>query len=383
MERKWSGLMTAVTAAVVFLHAAAPEVIFAPLRGGFNCNTLAALVLSMELGGAAVWATPTRSELGEEPDGTSRSEPGRSATPDAPEPEETPGPTAGITPEVTTEPTPGPTETPTPEPSATPTEDEPTASPEPTAEVRDFTDTPGVAVKNNTSRTPDIAGLLAAGPSQQLSGAGPQILIIHTHSTEAYRQSPGEEYESADPYRTTDPEHSVIRVGDVLQRALEAQGLQVIHDRGLYDYPSYTGSYTRSGEAVEAWLGSYPTIGVVIDLHRDAVGTNEVVYRTVARLAAESAAQVMLVVGTGENGLEHPHWEENLKLALALQSAMDAQSPTLTRPIHLAQERYNQHLTTGSLILEVGTNGNTLTEAIRAVELFAQAAGPVFLSLLD
>lgn len=91
----------------------------------------------------------------------------------------------------------------------------------------------------------------------------------------------------------------------------------------------------------------------------------------------------MLVMGTGENGLEHPYWRENLKLALAMQKAMDDKYPTLTRPINLAQERYNQHLTQGSLILEVGSSGNTLSEALCAVELFADAVAPLLLSLVE
>ena len=265
--------------------------------------------------------------------------------------------------------------TPAPEPADTP-------APSPTAEVLPFTDTPGVTIKNNTSQSVDVAALTAEPLTQTLSAGGPQILIIHTHGTEAYTPAAGEEYEATDPYRTTDADRSVIRVGAALASALRKQGLSVVHDTELYDYPSYAGCYARSEAATLRWLEEYPTISVVIDVHRDAVGTDEVVYKTLAA-SAGSTAQVMLVVGTGENGLSHPLWRENLKLALALQGSMNALCPTLTRPIHLAPERYNQHLTTGSFILEVGTNGNTLTEALRAAELFAEAAGPVFLSLAE
>ena len=66
-------------------------------------------------------------------------------------------------------------------------------------------------------------------------------------------------------------------MGDELAAALEEQGLTVLHDREIYDYPSYTGSYNRSGAAVEAYLAEYPDIAVVIDLHRDALGGDEVV----------------------------------------------------------------------------------------------------------
>ncbi len=259
----------------------------------------------------------------------------------------------------------------------------PTASPK-TGEVPEVLpeEPAGTQIRNFTAQDVDLTALRAEGLTQRLPTNGPQVLIIHTHSTEAYTPVPGEEYEPSDPWRTTDPARSVIRVGDVLASALEAQGLSVVHDRGMYDYPSYDGAYDRSQGAVEAWLTLFPEIAVVIDVHRDAVGSDRL-YKTLARDAPESAAQVMLVVGTGENGLPHPRWRENLKLALALQDAAEALCPTLTRPLRLCRERYNQHLTAGSLILEVGTNGNTLSEAERAAELFAAAAGPVLLSLRD
>lgn len=266
---------------------------------------------------------------------------------------------------------------------------EPSAVPSPASaaidgsEIRTFTDESAAAVRNFTSYDPDLEALSAMTPPQRLPSEGPQILIVHTHGTEAYLPVPGEEYEASDPYRTTDPEHSVIRVGDVLQATLEAQGLNVVHDRELYDYPSYTGSYARSQTAAEGWLALYPDIGIIIDLHRDAVGSDRVIYKTLSRADGESTAQVMLVVGTGENGLDHPNWADNLTLALAIQHAVGRTDQALARPIRLVKDRYNQHLSAGAFILEVGTNGNTLSEAERAAELFGRAVGPLFLSLVD
>ena len=258
------------------------------------------------------------------------------------------------------------------------------AAPAETGEIPEVlpADPAGTEIRNFTSRDVDLSELQAETLTQRLPRSGPQVLIIHTHSTEAYTPVPGEEYEPSDPWRTTDPARSVIRVGDVLAAALEAQGLSVVHDRGVYDYPSYNGAYDRSQAAIEAWLSLFPEIAVVLDVHRDAVGADKL-YKTLVRDIPESAAQVMLVVGTGENGLPHPRWRENLKLALALQTAAEDGCPTLTRPVRLGRERYNQHLTAGSLILEVGTNGNTLSEAERGAELFAAAAGPVLLSLVE
>lgn len=272
--------------------------------------------------------------------------------------------------------------TPAPSPEAT--------GPEPTPPSVDSDGTPivettiysGVAIKNGTEIDIDTAALLAAGPTQVLPAEGPQVLIVHTHGSEAYTPDSRDYYEETDTDRTEDTNYNVVRVGDELAAALTEQGLNVLHDREIYDYPSYTGSYSRSGAAVEEYLAQYPDIAVVIDLHRDALGDADVTYKTVAELSGESCSQVMLLVGTGESGLWHPQWEQNLRLALYLQDAVNDRYPTLMRPVSVTPERYNQHLTTGSLILEVGSNGNTLREALNAVRLFAQAAGPALLSLV-
>ena len=273
-----------------------------------------------------------------------------------------------------------------PPPSAAPETAPADASPEPEAETEEKQPAPmelGERVQNRTSFTPDLAALAAEPLVQRLPRDRAQILILHTHGTEAYTPCPGEEYTATDPYRTTDPTRSVIRVGDVLQQALEAQGFTVVHDRTLCDYPGYAGAYERSRAAAERALAEHPDIGVIIDLHRDALGGEEPAYRTLSAAEDGGTARVMLVIGTGENGLEHPGWRENLKLALALELAMDRGYPSLARPVQLVKERYNQHLSPGAFILEVGTNGDTLSEAERAVKAFAEAAGPVFASLLE
>lgn len=240
-----------------------------------------------------------------------------------------------------------------------------------------------VAIQNDTSLELDLAALAAEGLSLRLPAGEPQILIIHTHGSEAYTPDAFDRYEASDTSRTQDKKYNVIRVGDALTEKLESFGLRVIHDREIYDYPSYTGSYNRSGTAVEDYLKKYPSIRIVIDLHRDAIGSGDVVYKTRAELPGKSCAQLMLVVGTGENGLSHPLWEENLKLALLMQGAMDEQYPTLARPLALKKERYNQHLTSGSLILEVGSSGNTLAEALLAIDLFGEAVGPALMELVE
>ena len=139
----------------------------------------------------------------------------------------------------------------------------------------------------------------------------------------------------------------------------------------------------RSGEAIAQYLESWPSIRIVFDIHRDALGSDGVVYKTMAEEEGTVASQLMLLVGTDASGLEHPNWRSNLALALYLQEAVGRKHPTLMRPVTLVQQRYNQHLTAGSLILEVGSSGNTLQEALAAIRLFADGAAPALLALTE
>lgn len=241
----------------------------------------------------------------------------------------------------------------------------------------------GMVITNSTGFELDLMGLVSEGTSVRLKAEGPQILIIHTHGSEAYTPDETSQYLSSDNFRTQEPEYSVIRVGDELAACLESYGLSVLHDTGVYDYPSYTGSYGRSEYAVKKYLEENPSISVVLDIHRDAIGEGDVVYKTVAEGSGKPSAQLMLLAGTGENGLAHPRWQENLRFALYLQSAAVKKHPSLCRPIALKKERYNQHLSTGSLIMEVGSSGNTLEEALNAVRFFAEAAGPALKELIE
>lgn len=287
---------------------------------------------------------------------------------------------------VSPEPSPLPTTTPTPAPSASPSvtpTPEPSPSPETDTEnslrVIRTTITTDELLDNHTYYNIDTDELLSGGGGVVFPPDTYQILILHTHSTEAYQPEYAGEYEETDPFRTTDPDYNVIRVGDELAAALESHGLRVLHDTNLYDYPSYNGSYDRSGTAAAEYLAEYTDIRLVIDLHRDALCDDEVMYSTVAALDGTDAAQLMFVMGTDIN-LDHPLWQDNLRLALTLHEAVASEYPTLMRPTVLCDYRYNQQLTTGYLLLEVGTSGNTLSEAITGVRLFAEAVAPLLTS---
>lgn len=243
--------------------------------------------------------------------------------------------------------------------------------------------TQGVYLYNRTSKTVDLTALAQAEITVDLTEEGPQILIVHTHGSEAYTMDGTDIYQESDASRTTDEHYNVVRIGDEMQTVFEEMGLTVVHDRTLYDYPQYSGAYTRSCEGVEAWLKEYPSIQIVLDVHRDAlIGEDGTVYKAVTEVDGEKTAQVMMIVGTDDLGQKHPNWKNNLALAVRIQQNLDAQWPTAARPITLRSSRFNQQLTQGSLLVEVGSHGNTLQEAIRGARLFAKAAGEVLTDLM-
>ena len=237
----------------------------------------------------------------------------------------------------------------------------------------------GVYIENRPGLDLDVAALASADLSLELPKEGPQVLIVHTHGSEAYTPDGTDTYVPTGECRTLDTAKNVVRVGDEIARVLTEMGLTVVHDTQLYDYPEYNGAYDRSLAAVEAWLEQYPSIRVVLDVHRDAlVGEDGTIYKPITTVGGEQAAQVMLVMGS--NALyDHPGWQENLSLAVKIQKEMNTLWPTLARPIGLRENRYNQQTTTGSLLVEVGAHGNTLQEALAAARMFARAAGAVLL----
>lgn len=235
----------------------------------------------------------------------------------------------------------------------------------------------GVYLYDRTGKalTPEV---FSAGAVNFTLGEGPQILILHSHGSEAYSQNDGDLYQESDPYRTTDCSHNVVRVGEEMAQVFRSRGFQVVHDTNLYDYPQYNGAYERSQAAVQSWLAQYPTIRIILDVHRDAlVGTDGAIYKLISQENEKKVAQVMLVVGTDSGGANHPSWVNNLALAIRFQQELIADYVSLARPIVLRTSSYNQELSPGSLLVEVGGHGNTLTEALDGARLFAESVSQV------
>lgn len=189
------------------------------------------------------------------------------------------------------------------------------------------------------------------------------VVIFHTHTCESYTPTEKFNYTMTGSYRTTDLNYSVARVGTELENQLKSYGFNVVHNQIYHDYPEYSGSYGRSLETVKNILTNQCNAQMVIDLHRDAVGSKPE-YAPSVKIGDETAAQLMFVIGTDGGGLQHLNWQENLKFAVKVQQKADELYPGLFRPIIVRNSRYNQHLTKAATIIEVGATGNTLEECL-------------------
>ncbi len=238
-----------------------------------------------------------------------------------------------------------------------------------------------VYINNQTDKKVNVTDMITSPSFDGFEGEGPHILLIHTHASEAYTPDINNMYVQDDNDRTLDTNFNVIRIGNEIEKVLTNMGIEVIHIEEIFDYPSYNQSYSRTLDAIEAQIAKTPSIQMVIDIHRDAmIASDGTKYKPVSEINEEKVAQLMFVIGSNDGGLTHPNWQDNLNFAVNLQSQINSQYPTLMRSINLRSERFNQHMTPASIILEVGTNGNTLDEALRAGVIFAEQLGQMILN---
>lgn len=225
-----------------------------------------------------------------------------------------------------------------------------------------------VAVQNSAGVEADFDALLQKTLTWDLRDGEPAVLILHTHTTESYTRR-GELYQEVSAWRTLDEGYNMVSIGSYLARLLEEAGIRTVQDQTVHDYPSYSGSYADARQTLEKLLSEYPTIRMVLDLHRDAAespGGGQ--YRTLASLAGQEYAQLMPVLGTGFEG-----FRENLALALKLTAQLERQVPGITRPLVLRKATFNQDLCPGAVLIEVGSAGNSHEEALRAARELANA----------
>lgn len=201
----------------------------------------------------------------------------------------------------------------------------------------------------------------------------PLVLIVHTHGSEGYLPNRQDFYSPDEDFRSLNESETVVGIGDMLCNRLNQLGIPAIQDKTMHDVADFNSAYVSSADAIKKTLAENPTIRFVVDLHRDSVfDSNGNNVKPVANINGKDCAQLMLVVGTDQMGIAHPNWRDNLTFATYLQNEMNSTYPTLARPINLRIQEFNQSYTKGSVILEVGSCGNTVAEAENAISLFAE-----------
>ena len=200
-----------------------------------------------------------------------------------------------------------------------------------------------------------------------------EVLIMHTHATESYEGYDSEYYDTRNTWRSTDNNENMVAVGNVIEEELRKAGIGVVHDTQQFDYPSYNGSYDRAAVAVKEYLAQHPDIQLILDVHRDGIQRDTTtIVKPATEIDGEPAAQIMILCGS-DPGVGD--WGENLRTAAAVTNLLESRYPTLTRPIYFSAGRYNMDLSGGTILLEFGSQANTLEEALTSARLTGQALG--------
>lgn len=241
-------------------------------------------------------------------------------------------------------------------------------------------------IKNSTNQNLNFTDLLHQKANIKITKTSkPQVLIFHTHTSESYMfNDQGFFYESFYP-RSLNNSKNVIKVGDAITEKLNSHNIQTIHDTTYHDNPTYNGSYSRASKTIRKNLEKNPSIQVVIDIHRDSLGNRETgKIKPTFKYENKKAAQMMIVSGCDSDGsLGFPDWIKNLRLALKIQKYCETMFPGITRPLHFANVKYNEHITPGSLLIEVGSDVNTLEEATNTGTLIGEALARLFEDLKE
>lgn len=234
-----------------------------------------------------------------------------------------------------------------------------------------------MVVRNFTKHKIDIAKLLLEPINFNFSKKGPKVLIYHTHTTESYVLKEEDLDKKGVASFNTNPKYNVVRVGEELARYLKKYGIETLHNGTVHD-KKRDAAYGVAINTLQSYIKSYPSIKVVIDIHRDAVEASKPKLRVVKKINGKNAAQVMFVMGTNDL-LPHPQWEENLKFALKVQQKLNEKYPGLARPVWIVGKRYNQHVSDQAVLIEVGGDGNLLSECLESTKYLAEALNEVMM----
>lgn len=233
-----------------------------------------------------------------------------------------------------------------------------------------------VYLKNSTGLEINIKELLSSPLKYNIEKNGePQVLIVHTHATETFLSEDKDYYTNADATRTTDNSLNMVSIGKIVADRLNGAGIKTLHSTVQHDYPEYNNSYSRSASTISSYLKKYPSIKIVIDLHRDAIASSDTdKVKLTTEINGKKAAQIMIVMGSQSGNITNfPNWKENLKLAVRLQQTIEVMYPSLARALSLVSRNYNESLTTGSMLIEIGTDGNSIEEARYTAELLSDS----------
>lgn len=230
-------------------------------------------------------------------------------------------------------------------------------------------------VRNCTSwKNADLLAESKILPNLPLKMDGsPMVLIYHTHTTESFERTERSFFDAAFNYRTTEPDKNMVMVGDAIAKSLANAGIGVIHAGEIHDFPVWNNSYSRSAKTVKEILAKYPSICIALDVHRDAITANSTIYAPTAVINGKKSAQIMIISGCDDGTMGMPNYRENFHFASFLQQQAEEMYSGFTRPVLFDYRKYNQDLTTGSLLVEFGSQGNTMEEARYAGELFGNA----------
>lgn len=289
-------------------------------------------------------------------------------------PSATPSPVE--TPKATATPSPTPVPTPKPGTKATPIQE---------SQVGGGTQYGDIFIKNSTGLNVDFAAEQKKESKLNLKADGtPMVLLYHTHTTESYLPEESAWFYDGTATRNQDLTQTVVMVGNAMEAELEAAGFGVIHDTTVHDYPSYNGGYARSLETMKKNLEKYPSIQITLDIHRDAIGGEDRRVKPTVTVDGKKAAQFMLIAGCDADGsLGFPNWKQNLNLALNLQQTAAEKFPGLARPLYCCNMVYNENLTPGSLLLECGTEVNTVEEAAYTGQLFGKILADTMRKMME
>ena len=194
----------------------------------------------------------------------------------------------------------------------------------------------------------------------------PQVAIYSTHSAESYTPYSGQASVSGE-------RGGVYVASSVVAEALAKKNIGTVVDDTIHDSPNWNLSYKNSLQTASRLLNEYPSVRILIDMHRDAGLPKE---KTTVEINGKKAAGIMLVVGSNQR-YEHPYWQENLAFAESIGEKMQEMYPGLLRAVKVQNGRYNQHISTHSILVEMGATDNTIEEVEYSAAMLADVLAAV------